>query len=105
MTMDDEKAAYTAQLARDLPAHLVKQARDYLRREKPEWDRERVEAEAIASVRAWQTEQNQVIHERVPPFSPPAPPAPQRLQRLLRRGGGDVTPWLVFAAKRNGVMQ
>lgn len=89
-----EKAQWTEQLAAELPPELLRQARDFLRQERPDMTREQVEREAIASVRAWQTKRQ-----------PAVAPVSTDGKRTLRRGGGDITPIMVFAAKRNGVIE
>lgn len=156
MQKNGELVDFTGQLAQGLPENLLREARDFLRRERPGMDREAVEREAVASVRAWlaakveitardpaeqgkadklaavvngqkeqlalgspsargfgsggfevgqklelvngDIERNEWRPVEAPEKKPPSAPA-------LRRGGGDTTVWLVFAAKRNGVMQ
>ena len=91
-----EKVDYTAQLAQGLPEHMLREARDFFRREKPDWGRERVEREAVVSVRAFMATDGR-------PFEPePAcfvahPEEPEANPE-------EFTP-LAMAAKHNGVIR
>lgn len=113
--MDDEKAAWGQQLAEGLPEDLLRQARDYLRRERPDMDREAVEREAVASVRAWLSKQQPKLEPAIQleniKLLPPVfiggeeESGPGVIPKREARSAGAETMWLAYAAKRNGVIQ
>ncbi len=94
--VNGEAVDYTAQLAQGLPEHMLREARDYLRREKPEWNRERVEREAVASVRAFLATDGRPFEPEPACFVAPVPEpetSPEEYAPLL------------MAAKNNGVIK